>query len=79
MEDDLEIRIGRFFTDTRMRKCLAMHCRFNDRSLCNLKEISLDRDAGCRSFERRSARRDENEEKLEMEKEVAGERAILLT
>lgn len=68
MDQDMEVRIDRFFTDSRMTKCFATKCRFNSRMRCNLKEISLDHEARCRWFEDRSAQPEENGETLEMER-----------
>jgi hypothetical protein len=54
--DGLELKLDRFFTDTRVRLCIAMSCQFNRQGNCDLKEISLDGQACCRFFQPKGTR-----------------------
>lgn len=46
-----EIKLDRFFTDTRIRICYATRCRFNLQANCNLKNVSVDAEGACQNME----------------------------
>lgn len=46
-----EIKLDRFFTDTRIRICYATRCRFNVQANCNLKSVSVDAGGTCQNIE----------------------------
>ncbi|HOV85290.1 MAG TPA: hypothetical protein PLM79_02950 [Syntrophobacteraceae bacterium] len=64
--EDRTLRIGRFFTDTRILRCFASNCRFHLKDCCNLKQVSVDPEARCTGYEPRKAALP-GESKLEME------------
>jgi hypothetical protein len=51
MKNMNEIKLDRFFTDTRIRLCYATRCRFNVQASCNLKSVSVDANGTCQNIE----------------------------
>lgn len=51
MKSMTDIKLDRFFTDTRVRICYATRCRFNVQANCNLKNVSVDADGRCQNLE----------------------------
>ena len=55
---DIVLRVDEFFTDTRVRACLAVNCKYNTLKIeeelgCNLKNIEIIESGVCKSFERK--------------------------
>ncbi len=51
MKSMTDIKLDRFFTDTRIRICYATRCRFNVQANCNLKSVSVDANGACQNIE----------------------------
>jgi hypothetical protein len=51
MKSMSDIKLDRFFTDTRIRICYATRCRFNVQANCNLKSVSVDASGTCQNIE----------------------------
>jgi hypothetical protein len=51
MKNMNEIKLDRYFTDTRIRICYATRCRFNVQANCNLKNVSVDASGTCQNME----------------------------
>lgn len=51
MKSMTDIKLDRFFTDTRIRICYATRCRFNVQANCNLKSVGVDANGACQNIE----------------------------
>jgi hypothetical protein len=51
MEQKVTIDIGAFFTDTRMKRCMADKCTFHNLDwTCKLKETSVNEHGDCEQY-----------------------------